>query len=212
MSLVYRSTVASLIVQLVVAGFTVVGFFVDASEDVKRDINIILSLELGSQVVEFVWYLVVVIRYREILTWTRYIDWVVSTPLMLTSTVLFFQHRKGEADLWGGVVDSLSFYAMLVFNWCMLGFGFLFERFGANKMLMIFAGSVALVGSFTCTATFLPENDVLSTVLFWVTYFVWSLYGVAALAETSTKNIAYNALDIVSKNFYGCFLTIYLLV
>ena len=35
---------------------------------------------------------------------------------------------------------------------------------------------------------------------------VWGLYGVAAMTDLKTKNISYNILDIVSKNFYGLFI------
>ena len=41
-------------------------------------------------------------------------------------------------------------------------------------------------------------------------YIVWGLYGIAATQDDVTKNVAYNALDVVSKN-YGVFLFVYLL-
>ena len=35
---------------------------------------------------------------------------------------------------------------------------------------------------------------------------VWSLYGVAALLPALQKNIGYNVLDLIAKNFYGIFI------
>ena len=35
---------------------------------------------------------------------------------------------------------------------------------------------------------------------------IWSLYGVAALLPVLAKNISYNVLDIIAKNFYGLFI------
>ena len=35
---------------------------------------------------------------------------------------------------------------------------------------------------------------------------VWSLYGVAAMFPTIIKNLSYNILDVISKNFYGLYL------
>ena len=35
---------------------------------------------------------------------------------------------------------------------------------------------------------------------------VWSLYGVAAIMSPNIKNISYNLLDIVAKNFYGLYI------
>ena len=43
------------------------------------------------------------------------------------------------------------------------------------------------------------------------TFIVWGLYGVAAVFNPVKKNIAYNLLDVVSKNFYGVIVTVYLL-
>jgi hypothetical protein len=65
-----------------------------------------------------------------------------------------------------------------------------------------------LVASFTVMASFL-QNDGLSIGLFVAMFIVWALYGVAAVFPYKEKNVAYNVLDIVSKNFYGVFLTIY---
>ena len=42
-------------------------------------------------------------------------------------------------------------------------------------------------------------------------FFVWSLYGVAALLGDKLKNISYNILDIFAKNFYGLFLYFFIL-
>ena len=35
---------------------------------------------------------------------------------------------------------------------------------------------------------------------------VWSMYGVAAILPIKMKNISYNLLDIVAKNFYGLYI------
>ena len=37
-------------------------------------------------------------------------------------------------------------------------------------------------------------------------FIVWSLYGVAATFKPNEKNVSYNVLDIISKNFYGLFI------
>ena len=35
---------------------------------------------------------------------------------------------------------------------------------------------------------------------------IWGFYGVAATFGTVNKNISYNTLDIIAKNFYGLFI------
>ena len=42
--------------------------------------------------------------------------------------------------------------------------------------------------------------------LFYFLIIVWALYGVAAMFSVLPKNIMYNFLDIISKNFYGLFI------
>lgn len=42
--------------------------------------------------------------------------------------------------------------------------------------------------------------------LFYFMFVIWAFYGVAALASPLVKNIGYNFLDIVAKNFYGLFI------
>ena len=54
------------------------------------------------------WYRVAVWTARTIYTWTRYVDWFVSTPAMLVSTALFFHHRRGIplGDVFDGYLTS----------------------------------------------------------------------------------------------------------
>ena len=35
---------------------------------------------------------------------------------------------------------------------------------------------------------------------------IWALYGVAAYFDHIPKNISYNILDVISKNFYGLYI------
>ena len=44
------------------------------------------------------------------------------------------------------------------------------------------------------------------TKLFKFLVVIWGLYGVAAMTDLKTKNISYNILDIISKNFYGLYI------
>lgn len=207
MSLVLKSAVASLAVQFIVGGITLAGFFLDIPDYKRNDITVILSLEFSSQVIEFLWYIVTVIRYSEIQTWTRYLDWTASTPVMLISTALFFQHRY-EKDL-SAIFLDWPIYACLAFNWIMLAFGFAAETNFMPRTPALFLGSFAFVGTFTCLAVPILESDGLSIQLFWTMYTVWGLYGVAAAFPYKPKNVAYNLLDLVSKNFYGIFLFVY---
>lgn len=211
MSTVYKTAVTSLITQVVIGIVTGFGYLVQVpNADDRRDLNVILSLELGSQVIEFAWYLVVVCRYSEIKTWTRYLDWVLSTPIMLCSTVLFFSHRNDDLAFVEPFLNPYI-YISLGLNWIMLAAGYLVEIQKVSKPIGLSFGSAAFVGSFTALAVHIREEDAFSVGLFWSMYVVWGAYGAAAVLPYTSKNISYNYLDVVSKNFYGLFLFAYTL-
>lgn len=209
-TLVYRTAVGSLVAQVLIGIVTAGGFLVSIPSPAGEELRTIFALELASQAIEFLWYLITVCRYREITTWTRYIDWVFSTPIMLISTAMFFNFGRGKRVAW--VFEDPLLYVMLLFNLMMLGFGFALERKWISKTVGLCLGGFALVGSFASLATFLHWEDGVGIGLFSVMYFVWSLYGVAAALGEVPKNVMYNGLDIFSKNFYGLFLFVYVLV
>jgi bacteriorhodopsin len=205
-NIVYNSALGSLISQVILGIFTSIGFFAGVPKHLEDDLLPIFMLELSSQLIEFAWYLIVVCKYRDITTWTRYIDWFFSTPVMLISTTLFFLHRSNVS--YDDFLQSGRFYMMIMFNWLMLSFGFALELNAIPKIIGLSFGSAMLVASFSVMASFL-QNDELSIGLFVAMCIVWALYGVAAAFPYKEKNVAYNVLDIVSKNLYGVFLTIY---
>ena len=159
-SVVYRTAVASLLVQIAIGAVTAAGFAVDIPDrTAQRELDVILGLELGSQVVEFVWYLYVLCQYTTIQTWTRYLDWVISTPIMLVSTVLFFSHRdSGDTTLWSPLTRP-TLYLSLIFNWVMLVLGFLAETERIERALGLTVVGIDYVASFTLLSVELDDAD-----------------------------------------------------
>lgn len=208
-SLVRTSAVASLVAQLVIGAVTSAGFFVKVEDPQDRaDLNVVLALEVSSQAIEFLWYATVLACARTITARLRYIDWVLSTPVMLASLAMFFRHRAATHDAVASVFDTYEIYACLGINWIMLAFGFAMESGAIPDAAGLLGGGVALVGAFSLLATLVPE-DAVSEILFWVTFAVWGLYGVAAALDDVSKNVMYNAIDVVSKNGFGLFLFVY---
>ena len=74
------------------------------------------------------------------------------------------------------------------------------------KMVSIGIGFVFFYLSFELIYREYASKSELGTKLFKVLVFLWSLYGVAANFSHIPKNISYNMLDIVSKNFYGLYI------
>ena len=87
----------------------------------------------------------------------------------------------------------------------MLLFGFLGESGKISKKLSVSIGFVFFYLSFRIIYSY-GKNTETGKQLFYFLTVVWSLYGVAALCNETLKNICYNILDIVSKNFYGLYI------
>ena len=115
----------SLVAQVVLGLVGLWGVFVPSEGDLRT----ILLLETVSQTIEFSWYAYIVLGDASpIETWTRYLDWVVSTPTMLVSTVMFFRTRARADHRVGALFEpawdeGLPLYGALVANWGMLAVG-----------------------------------------------------------------------------------------
>ena len=209
-SLVYQSAVVSLALQILTSGITVASLFVPVPASAAQDLNLVVILETSSQLIEFAWYTAAVCVYGRIQTWARYVDWAVSTPLMLVSAVFFFRLRRGVPLT--AALQASSMYAILGLNWLMLAFGFAAEYGGAlPKIAALPLGGAAFVGAYTLLIREVAVDDPFSVGLYASMYVSWALYGVAAALGEVPKNVAYNGLDIVSKNVYGVFLFAYAL-
>lgn len=182
----------------------------DAEHDALVPISI---LETVSQVIEFTYYVVVLFWYGKILTWTRYLDWFFSTPIMLVSTMGFLLYLQDPSNRLDDIFSSdYVFYtiATLAFNWLMLLFGLLVEL-DATKYPNVFLGlgTLSFMISFASLLLGFVGDKPLGFGLVLFMYIVWGMYGIAATQSNDAKNVAYNLLDIVSKNFYGVFLFVY---
>lgn len=177
-----------------------------------RVLRQILLLESISQVVEFIYYCFVVCYYHKIITWTRYLDWVISTPLMLLTTIAFFEYRRTETFEIDDLLNEFHMYVILACNWFMLVFGFLVEINRLPNTIGLPLGMLMFIVVFyTLADVAIRSQDVMSMIIYFIMFFVWGLYGVAATVSDVKKNVSYNILDLISKNFYGVFLFSYAL-
>ncbi len=131
----------------------------------------------------------------------RYIDWSITTPLILLSILLFY---NGEA-----AVDYRTFLGIAVLNGGMLYSGYLGETGAVSRMTGGVAGfaffGAMLALFYTCC---LPAKG--SPIVFYVFAVIWALYGVVYYIEDEeTKNMWYNTLDITAKALFGVVLWSY---
>lgn len=213
--LVLRTARVSLAAQVV---FALVTASVALVPDVSPTLSEIVLLETAAQVVEFAYYAVCVLCLRRLTTWSRYIDWFISTPVMLLSTALFMRYlRVGEAADLAALLVSRELapptWMLLGFNALMLGYGLGAETGTLERRLGLGGGWVAfLVAYGILFAAYARPGGGLAVGLWLFLYVIWGLYGVAAVALAPVpRAVAYNGLDVVSKNFYGALLLAYVL-
>lgn len=179
----------------------------------------ILKMETIVQVIEASFYVWLVFNFKNIqkMASKRYYDWVITTPLMLLATIMYMRYlelKEGQKDPQGSIIkfndflreNRLNISKISVSNFLMLLLGYLGE---INVMSIV---NSVIVGTFFFLYTFYVIWDQYAkyskegSMLFYFLFVVWGLYAVAALMKAKYKNISYNLLDIVSKNFYGLYI------
>ena len=176
----------------------------------------ILAIETIVQLVEGFFYTWIIFALNDLnkMTPRRYIDWTITTPIMLFSTIIFFKYNELKEN---GQMTNFTTYEFIqenrenmttifIFNGLMLLCGFLGEIGVIDKRIGIPLGFVFFYKSFEIIYREYAVKTELGKQLFNILAGLWSLYGVSAMLPLQQKNIAYNMLDIVAKNFYGLYI------
>lgn len=210
--MIYTSAVFSLVVQFVVGiiNYKALSIEVTSKEDFLKDL---LKIELIVQIVEFIFYIWLFFYFHKVsqnITPFRYLDWSITTPLMLFTLSAFLSYDGNTKDT---VVDFLSknmssIVKIVLLNATMLFFGLVSELGYLNPYVSTALGFIPFTLNFKYIKdTFLPSSeDKLKNALFYWFVFFWALYGVFAVMNYTVKNTGYNILDIFAKNFFGIFL------
>ena len=204
----------SLLVQVITGIVSLHGLFIKLPEK-DRILTDILGLETIVQFIELMFYIWISYAMVNInnMTPRRYIDWVITTPTMLLSTIIFMKYQEEKEkngkkiEFWEFINENKNNILLIFFyNFAMLAFGFLGEINLVSKYITTPIGFYFFYKCFSLIYYNYAVNSQLGQKLFTFMGSVWSLYGVAALMPTNIKNISYNLLDIVAKNFYGLYL------
>ena len=215
--LVEKTIWFSLLMQLITSIIPLHAFFIKIPENDKI-LTDILGLETIVQFVEMIFYIWIAYSVLNVnkMASRRYLDWFITTPTMLLSTIMFmkYQEQKEKNELESKPLTTRNFITenkdlimkIFGFNFLMLVFGYLGEINTISKYISIPIG----FGFFFKTFEIIYNNYANFTnkgkLLFAFIASVWSLYGIAAMMKPNEKNISYNLLDIVAKNFYGLYI------
>ena len=136
----------------------------------------------------------------------RYTDWAISTPLMLLVLCLVLGMENKH------IVNFWTFMLILLFNFLMLGAGYIGEvgtltKTSANMLGFVF---FTLMYGTIWSVYMRNKKTINSQVIFWLFVVLWAFYGVFYQTDTLTKIFGYNILDLLSKAFVGIFFWLYL--
>lgn len=185
--------------------------FIEAIRTKIPEVRNILNLETCISIVAAFFYGVFMnkvnvdkINYKEINV-NRYVDWAITTPIMLLVLVLAFCYNIDKK------VTLSSFLIILILNYGMLSFGFMGENKIMDKMNANIVGFVFFVGLYYYIYhVYIRGYNVFDNNILYLAFLIlWSLYGVAYWMNEKDKNVSYNILDLFSKCFVGIFFWAY---
>jgi bacteriorhodopsin len=139
------------------------------------------------------------------ITQTRYIDWSLTTPLLLISFTLFLKYYNNFNKNNKNIFDIKKYLIIFILNFIMLLFGYFGEINKLNK-------NIALIISFIffiLLILFIWYNFVFNSgslseyIIFLIFTIIWSLYGISYTFNDNLKNYSYNILDTFSKGLFG---------
>jgi bacteriorhodopsin len=223
-SLVYSTVDTSIIVQLITGIIAIRGLFDDLTPE-HRILKSALTFEMIVQAIQFTFYIYVVrkLSIKHMAT-GRYWEWFFTTPVMLITSIIYYKYeeyletyKNTNSDIDKQKLVNMTFLQFIsdnkdnivkivIFNFLMLLFGYLGETGQITQMNGFILGTVSFIISFYIIYTNYASKSKLGTQLFTLLFSVWSIYGIAYLFNPIYKNITFNILDIIAKNFFGLFL------
>ena len=210
--MIYISGIISLAIQFIIGivDYLAINIELSPKDELLKDL---LKVELVVQVIEFIFYIWLFYYFHRVsknITPYRYLDWSITTPLMLITLAAFLSYDESKSTR---LVEFLSNHTgsiirIVFLNASMLFFGLVGEFGYLSHYTSTALGFIPFLLNFKYIKdTFLPSSDdnFKNLLLYWFVFF-WSLYGVFAVMKYTIKNTGYNILDIFAKNFFGLFL------
>ena len=199
----------SVIIQLVGIIITPIGLIIPKKKN-KIALYECLKLENIVNVIELLSYLIIFLFIYKVpdVSYMRYYDWFITTPLLLLSVIIYFYYLDGKKNITISEVlkNNRQIYTKIViYNLLMLLSGFLGELKILPRYFSTFIGFVFFILLFKELKKLTFNNKECET---FYNYFMilWSLYGISYMFNSKIKNTGYNILDLFSKTLYGLFI------
>jgi len=185
--------------------------FIEAMRTKNSKVRHILNLETCISIVAAFFYGKFIqkinkkkINYKDI-NINRYLDWFITTPIMLLVLCLAFLFNIGKN------LNFYTFFKILVLNFSMLTFGYLGEIKKLKRNLSLIFGFISFFALYGYIYyKFIYKKKILDNIfLYWVFFIFWILYGVIYNFPEKLKNVIFNYLDLFAKCFVGIFFWAY---
>jgi bacteriorhodopsin len=184
--------------------------FIEAMRTNIATVRHVLNLETCISIVAGYFYSVFVTKIEEFgkadkpidwadITKTRYIDWAITTPLMLLVLCLVLGQNINRS------LKFITYIMIVILNYVMLYLGYA----GETNMVSRFTGMVTGFGAFFAMFYIIyinfvkPKTLFANNILFGMYLTIWSLYGIVYMFNEEYKNIFMNILDCTAKCLIG---------
>ena len=173
------------------------------------------DLEFIVSIIEFSVYLLMGYYLKTNIMSLRYIDWFITTNVLLVTLSYLFLYNKYKVE--NNTIALASdeylkdhyfdiFTIIIIFNSLMLMIGFAGEIKIIPKDYGLKGGMLFFILSFYIIYNNFVKNNSKNLFYLLIFIFIWLLYAVAYLFNYKEKNMAYNILDLISKNLFGLFI------
>jgi len=180
--------------------------FIEAMRTNVPKIRHILNLETCISIVAGYFYSVFIVQiekpYQGLwsdITKTRYVDWSITTPMMLLTLCLVLGMNSRVP------IRISIFLLILFFNYSMLYLGYLGEIGSIDRPTGCFTGFAAFFIMFAIIYHVFvkPGATTANLILYFMYFAIWSIYGIVYLFGEESKNVAMNILDLTAKCLIG---------
>ena len=208
--MLYQSAYISLFIQFIIGIIDYLGLNIDIPKD-KIIYKDLLKVELFVQIIEFIFYIWMVLNFNNIenITPHRYYDWFITTPVMLLALMAYLDSNT-YLNLKDFIkTNSNDIIKIISLNCIMLIFGLVGELNYIDYNTAIILGFIPFIYYYYLIYKKYIHQKKLTLDkkgLFYFFIIIWSLYGIVAYLPYEEKNISYNILDIFSKNLFGLLL------
>ena len=137
----------------------------------------------------------------------RYLDWTLTTPLILICLCLILNDNKNSLS---NLIIPISL--ILFSNWIMLSFNYLGEKNLMSKNISGHFSYIFLIITFVIIFMYFIRNsmnNIKNNILFVVYIIIWLLYSLSYFLDEEAKNIMNNIVDIIAKAFLALLFVYY---